>query len=70
MTKVEELRSLLESVDDSYDDFVEGGIMEAESDEGYADRVIGFIKANPNATSSDIIRFETEHIFGIKPISN
>lgn len=64
----EELRECLESVSDSYDDFVDGGIMTAENHNGYAEKLIEHIKSNPNVTTSDIIKYETEEILGIKPL--
>lgn len=64
-----ELRECLERVSDSYDDFVDGGLMTAKNHDGYAEKLIAFIKSNPNATTSDIIKYETEKILGIKPLS-
>lgn len=34
-----------------------------------AEKLIDYLKNNPDATTSEIIKFETEEIFGIKPIS-
>ncbi len=62
------LESKLKSVPDSYSDFVDGGIMTAKNHEGYAEKLIEFISHNPEATSSDIIRYETEELLGIKPL--
>lgn len=69
VNEIEKLRMLLENVSDSYEDFVEGAMSEAKDDETFAGKVIAFIESHPEATSSDVIRFETEEIFGIKPIS-
>ena len=68
MTKTEELEMLLKSVKDSYSDFVNGGLMEARDNNRYAEMVIEYIKSHPNASTSDVIKFETEEVFGIKPI--
>lgn len=69
MNKLDKLKMLLENINDSYSDFVIGGLREAKSDEKYADMVIAFIESHPNASTSEIIKFETEEIFGIKPIT-
>lgn len=68
MDKEEKLRQVLENVSDSYPDFVDGGLMESRHYPDYADKIIAFIEANPDATTSDIILYETEEIFGIKPL--
>lgn len=65
---LKELRECLENVSDSYDDFVEGGIMTAKNHVGYAEKLLAHIKANPNETTSDIIKYETEELLGIKPL--
>lgn len=67
MNKLDELKRLLENVPDSYQDFVDAGLSEAENNDEFADKVISYINANPSASTSEIIRFETETIFGIKP---
>lgn len=69
MDILEELRTRLENVPDTYEEFVISGVMEAERDTSIAERVIEYIDNNPEATTSQIIQFETEEIFGIKPIS-
>ncbi len=63
------LRNELEKVSDTYEDFVEGGISTAKNYKGYAEKLIAFIQSNPEATTSDIIKYETEELLGIKPIS-
>ncbi len=68
MDKFEEFKALLEGVSDSYDGFVEGGLIEAKDNDEYIEKITKFIKDNPEANTSDIIQFETEEIFGIKPI--
>lgn len=65
----DELKKLLENVSDTYYDFVEGALIEAKKDESYAEKLINYLKNNPDATTSEIIKYETEEIFGIKPIS-
>ena len=66
---LKELRKCLESISDSYDDFVEGGIITAKNHEGYAKKLIEHIKSNPDETTSDIIKYETETLLGIKPLA-
>ena len=65
---LKELRECLESISDSYDDFVEGGIMTANNHVGYAEKLIAHIRENPDSTTSDIIKYETENLLGIKPL--
>ena len=67
MNKEEKLRSLLENVKDSYSDFVHGGLVTAKNHNAY-DKMISFIENNPDATTSDIVLFDTEEILGIKPV--
>ena len=68
MIDIEKLKKQLECVPDSYSDFVEAGIdLAMESDENYQ-KLSSYINDNPSALSSDIIRFETEEILGIKPL--
>ena len=67
--ELKELKVLLEKVPDSYPDFVEAGLSEAKNYPTFAGKVTEFIESNPNSTTSDIIKFETEYIFGINPIS-
>ncbi|MBQ8728494.1 MAG: hypothetical protein IJY83_08445 [Oscillospiraceae bacterium] len=68
MDKTEILKTLLENVSDSYEDFVVGGMRSAEKREGYAEKIIEYILSHPKATTSDIIQYETEEIIGIKPV--
>lgn len=70
MDKLVELKKLLEGVHGSYPDFVEGTMMTAKRHATYADQIINYIKIHPNATTSDIIEYETEKIIGIEPIEN
>ena len=70
MNKLDKLKMLLENVSDSYPDFVSTGLQEAKNDEKYMDMLISFIEAHPHALTSEIIKFETEEILHIKPISD
>ncbi len=65
MTLEEELMKCLESVKDTYSDFVYGGmsIMKTDSDKT---AVINYIKSNPNTTTSDVITKFSE-LLGIFP---
>lgn len=69
MDKKSELKALLENVPGSYIDFVHGGLLCAEEHNAY-DKLIKFIKENPDATSSDVIYFETVELDGIKPLTD
>lgn len=62
------LRNELEKVSDSYEDFVDGAIITAKNHKDYAEKLISFIHSNPKATTSDIIKYETEELLGIKPL--
>ena len=66
--KLSDFKKLLENVSDSYEDFVSGGIREAEDSDDFIEKVTNYIKEKPTATTSDIIKYETEEIFGIKPL--
>lgn len=66
MDRYSELKKCLENVSDSYTDFVIGGLREAKHDTEYAKKIIDFIQKHPDAKTSDIIRYETEELFGIK----
>ena len=63
------LKTALENVSDSYPDFVKGGLSIVKGNPERASLLLKFIESNPEATTSDIIRFETEKILFIKPIS-
>lgn len=67
--QMSEFKQLLESIPDSYLDFVNAGLREAQKNDKFITKVATFIKNNPQATTSDIIKYETEEIFGIKPLS-
>ena len=57
---MEEFVCLLNRVDDSYFDFVSAMIHYAEKKPDRLRRVLDYIKNNPNALSSDIIKFVSE----------
>ena len=69
MDKYRRLKECLEKVSDTYQDFVIGGLREAKHDSEYADKIIKYVQSHPSAKTSDIIKYETEEIFGIKPVS-
>ena len=52
-----ELAKLLNSVEDSYYDFVSGILHYAEKKESRQKELLNYLKNNPEATSSDIILF-------------
>ena len=54
---MKELELLLNNVSDTYVDFVTGIMQYARKKQSRLDAVFGYIKDNPNATSSDIVYF-------------
>lgn len=68
MGNIDNLKGALENVSDSYPDFVIGGLRLARKYPNYIDKILSFIQSNPTANTSEIIKFETEEILGIKPI--
>ena len=52
-----ELKKLLQNVGDSYNDFVMGMMNYADFNADREERLIGYLKNNPEALSSDIIEF-------------
>ena len=52
-----ELKELLNSVEDTYDDFVMGVCHYARKNPERLENVLNFIKSNPEASSSDIVHF-------------
>lgn len=54
---MEELKALLNNISDSYYDFVSAMIHYAKKKKTREDALLGFIKSNPDATSSDVIEF-------------
>lgn len=59
--KETELKQLLETVDDSYTDFVIAMLHTAKKYNAY-EQIIDFIKSNPQANSSDICEFADDNI--------
>ena len=54
---MEELKNALESVPDCYDDFVKGTIIIIKKRKELAEKVIEFIKENPDAKTDDVIEY-------------
>ena len=59
-----ELRNLLESVPDTYPDFVLGVMLTFVNDKSGQNKMISFIKANPNATADEVSDYENKLYFG------
>ena len=57
---MEELIKLLNNIDDSYDDFVSAVIHYSMKKTSRMDAVLGFLKDNPYAKSSDVIAFVSQ----------
>ena len=64
---MEELRQLLLKVSDSYSDFVRGVMLDARNNPDKIDELVKYIKDNPEAASSDIVKWTMEEIDGIDP---
>lgn len=54
-TRLDELKELLENVNDSYDDFVKCVYWAARDRKDGIELMINFIRANPDARSDDIM---------------
>lgn len=54
----DDLKKLIKSVPDTYEDFEQWVFRAAETYEGYAEYIIEYIKAHPDATTSDIAAYE------------
>lgn len=61
---MEELKELLENVSDTYYDFVRGMLADAEENIDRLDEIIAYIKDNPEATTSDILGWTLETLYG------
>lgn len=57
---MEELKNALESVSDCYEDFIDGVMHAARDDEEDAKKIIAFIEANEEVTTSDVIEYLDE----------
>lgn len=57
---MDELKTLLEAVSDTYDDFVGGVLCAVKHNKEELQNVIDFIKNNPEKDSSDIIEYLDE----------
>ncbi|MBP5331861.1 MAG: hypothetical protein J6Y89_08430 [Lachnospiraceae bacterium] len=55
-----ELKELLIKVRDSYFDFVVAMLVYAEKKPSRCDLLIKFLKSNPDANSSDVVKFVSE----------
>ena len=59
---MEELKKALENVSDSYSDFVNGIMNLLEEDEEQTEKMIQYIKDNPEAKTDDCLDFLREYI--------
>lgn len=57
---MEELALLLNNISDSYVDFVTAILHYAAKNEDNLEDLIGFIKNNPDVTSSDVVKFVSD----------
>ena len=64
---MEELKQLLLQVPHSYSDFVRGVLLDIRDNPDRLDDIVRFIKDNPEATSSDIVRWTMVEIDHINP---
>lgn len=62
---MEELKELLKNVKDSYYDFVMGILSEAKNHPERTDKIINYIKENPEADTSEIVGWVLESLDGI-----
>lgn len=69
MNKKQELERLVRGIPDTYKDFIRGTMQDAEDYNAY-DKLINFIKNTPNVTSSDVVKFITENLYGIRPFTD
>lgn len=66
MNKTELLRNKLKLVKDSYEDFL--GVADDVAEYNGTDLVLDYLEKHRDSTTSDVILFVTEEIFGIKPL--
>ena len=57
---MEELKSLLNSIEDTYEDFVSGILHYAGKSSERTGAVLSFLKNHPEATSSDVVKFVSD----------
>lgn len=62
------LEKALKSVSDSYPDFVRGSLRVVKNNPDKASMLLSYIEKHPEHNTSDITKFETEEILGIKPL--
>lgn len=55
--EMNELSALLNNIEDAYFDFVSAILHYAEKKPSRFEAVLGYIKANPNVKSSDVVKF-------------
>ena len=53
------LKQILKKVPDAYPDFVNGMMALLEDEEEITEKIIRYIKNNPNATTSEILEYHT-----------
>ncbi len=58
--KMNELSELLTKIDCSYADFVDAIMHYAKKNSSRMERLMDYLKQNPNANSSDVVRFVSE----------
>lgn len=57
---MEDFKTILKNVSDSYADFVGYMLFTVQGDDELRDDIVSFIKNNPDATSSDILKYLNE----------
>lgn len=57
---MDELKTLLDNIRDSYTDFVDAILHYAKKKPSRLEAVVSFLKNNPGADSSDVIQFVSE----------
>ena len=68
MVGIDKLERALKSVKDTYPDFVEAGLRIARKNPENGHMLLAYVEKYPELTTSDIIVFITEKIYGIKPV--
>ena len=57
---MDELKSLLENINDSYADFVDAMMHYAKKKPLRLEEIVSYLRSNPGADSSDVIRFVSD----------